>query len=76
MAATSTSTLRTNLEKQREAAWERYASTVRTGGTKEQRRWAFERAMEVETKYGKADSANRRRDERRRAAHSALGETG
>jgi hypothetical protein len=31
-----------------DAAWERYGSTVRLGGTVDQRRWAFDRALEAE----------------------------
>lgn len=53
------------------AAWSRYASTVLMGGTPQQRRWAFEKAMEAEEKLALAEFAERAR-ERRRKAGTAL----
>jgi hypothetical protein len=56
--------LQTNLEKQAKAAWDRYGSCVRTGGTPEQRRFAFDQAMALEEKVGKVNQAERLRLER------------
>lgn len=36
----------TRLENEEAAAWQRYRSTLETGGTPEQRTWAFDRWIE------------------------------
>lgn len=36
------------LESEAKAAWDRYGSTVRMGGTPEQRRWALDQALAAE----------------------------
>ena len=53
------------------AAWGRYASAVRTGGTPEQRRFAFDVAVKAEEKLAEHD-LRVTVPERRKAAARAL----
>jgi hypothetical protein len=45
------------LGKESDAAWMRYASTVRMGGTPQQRRWAFDAALKA---YYRVERLSRR----------------
>lgn len=47
--------LRSHLAKTADTAWAAYASTVRTGGTPDQRRWAFDRANRAEDALAQHD---------------------
>lgn len=50
---------RQTLADKAEAAWARYESTVRTGGTPDQRRWACDLAIKAETALGQYDLRNK-----------------
>ena len=49
------------LEKAAAAAWARYDSAVRTGGTPAQRRWAFDTALAAEEKLAVHERAQPKR---------------
>lgn len=49
----------TAASKAAEAAWSAYASTCRMGGTPEERRWTFQRALEAERKVARLTLAHR-----------------
>lgn len=55
------------------AAWDRYRSTVCMGGTREQRRWAFDQALDAEDKLAKVEQAEQERARRQKAAAALHG---
>jgi hypothetical protein len=61
------------LEAKAAAAWARYESTVRTGGTAEQRRYACDAAVEADRKLAAYDDAQVPQRVREAAARSASG---
>lgn len=50
----------TRLRAEADAAWQRYASTCRLGGSRDERRWACERAVRAEGKAQAAGLVKRR----------------
>jgi hypothetical protein len=54
-------------------AWERYVSSVRCGGTPEQRRFAAEQAFAADEKLAALEWAQRSRRNRRAAARALSG---
>lgn len=55
------------------AAWDCYGSAVLMCATPQQRRWAFERAMEAEEKLALVEFAEQARERRRKAATALHG---